>query len=512
MLSVKSIHITYFKGLTEVTVDDCAKINAFFGKNNSGKSSVLHAIDMAGLALSQRSWNNFALKLRLADLFSDAGPFTVQIRYDDDSVVTVRQHRGSDSPVIEPEPTDEQRVISLLLQPDLGVTLLQRQVRSPIDTMNYLQSRNFNAISGADILCALKFYGDRRERNLTTDDYENLINEVKEFFPELDEMSADRTEQLIATATYQEYGKTLDLLYSGTGLKHFLDVMVKTRLSGASVVLIDEPEVGLHPDLQRRFLDHLQQFAIEKKVQFFLATHSPIFLSDLSAVAVYAVENLSSNRTVKRVPSGAFHTLWGDLGVRPSDFLQADIVLMVEGQDDVLFWEHVVRSLYRDEFSGVAVGVVQFAGDAAAGIVSGTLDVGNITPIRGYVLWIRDRDAPPDAPPSSQATKFSNSLAKAGQECWITGKREIEYYLPESLHVAAQQGNPARETALQAALLAGQSKKWKTMARERHFVPVRGRLLHRLLPLHLMRQNLDPEIRMLVETKLLGWKQQIIGS
>jgi len=56
-MKLKSIYIKSFKGLREIEVLDCNLINAFVGKNNSDKSSILHAIEIACLAISVGSWN-----------------------------------------------------------------------------------------------------------------------------------------------------------------------------------------------------------------------------------------------------------------------------------------------------------------------------------------------------------------------------------------------------------------------------------------------------------------------
>jgi len=509
---LRSVHILHFKGVTNLELKGCGPINALFGKNNSGKSSVLHAIDMAGLALSQRNWDLFPLKRSLADLFSDAGPFTITLEYGDGSMLTVQQQAGALRPTFDPEPTDSQRFGSLLLVPDIGTSLLQSQIRPPADTMSYVEQRNFSVVSGADILYALKHYGQRNQRGLKPGDYEELIQEVRQFFPELDGLEADLTDRHISTVTYEEYGKHLDLLYAGAGLKHLLDILVKARLAGARVVLIDEPENGLHPELQRRFLAHLERLAETRGFQFFLATHTPVLLSEGQCAALFGIRNRRGARQAEQVPSDAIHTLWGDLGVRPSDFLQADMVLMVEGQDDVLFWEHVIRNVYGGDFGDISVSVVQYGGSAASAIISGVLDFTNITAARGYVLWLHDRDAPPGDKPSPDTRKLVGALEKAGQECWVGSKRELEYYLPESLHVEAQQGDEGREAAVRAALAGDQRAKFDELAKKRGFVHVKGKKLRELLPNHVTRDTLDAELSELVERTLLRWRRELLGE
>ncbi len=45
--------------------------------------------------------------------------------------------------------------------------------------------------------------------------------------------------------------------------------------SGSLAVLMDEPELHLHPNLQGKVLDYIRQLSLEEDVQFILATHSP---------------------------------------------------------------------------------------------------------------------------------------------------------------------------------------------------------------------------------------------
>ena len=255
---LKDIEIQSFKGLDSISLANCGRINAIVGKNNSGKSSILHAIDMAGLALNVNRWDWFQPKLEINDLFSDVGNFSVKLTYEDASSLAISSSPRF-GPHIQPNPIEAQKFRSILIWPDVGVGMLQRQHRTPKTIIELVEQRNFAAIDSLQILFAIKYYASRNERGLTLQTYQDLLDEIKRYFPDIEEVESDRTENDIATLTYKEYGRQLDILYSGSGLKHFIDVLLKTTISNAKIVLLDEPEMGLHPDLQRQFLNYLNK-------------------------------------------------------------------------------------------------------------------------------------------------------------------------------------------------------------------------------------------------------------
>jgi hypothetical protein len=137
--------------------------------------------------------------------------------------------------------------------------------------------------------------------------------------------------------------------------------------------------------------------------------------------------------------------------------------------------------------------------------------VENIVPGRGFRLWIRDRDSSPKNHPATISTKFKNALKKNGESCYILKKREIEFYFPEAVHVEAQQGDTNKEQAVLAILNGDQSDKFENLAKAEHCTVARGKNLRNLLQEHLRRDNLDPEIRHLVEETLVPWHREILG-
>lgn len=511
-MRIRNVRIRRFKGIDDIQLDNIGEINAFYGQNNSGKSTILHALDMAGLALSTRTWDAFQPKMQIKDLFQETGPFEIAFNYSDGSQVIVHQMEGGLGPKFNPEPTEEQRFKSIYIIPDPGFSLTRRRHQTPRAIMSNIENRNFSDVNGLEILFALKYYADRRQRGFQPEDYDRIIADVKRFFPEVEELVSDRTENDVATLNYREYGRNLDVVYAGTGLKHFVDIFVKAKLSQASVVLIDEPEMGLHPNLQRELLTHFYDLAQAKELQVFIATHSPIFLTNSDKVTVFRVQNRQGQRSAFQIPQESLHTIWGDLGLRPGDLLQNDLVLLVEGQSDVIFFEHIINGLYQKEFREIAIGIVQYAGGAAEGIINGSINVKNIVPGTTYRLWIRDRDSAPTDEPSKNSTKFCNSLKRHDEICHILAKREIEFYFPEAIFVTAQHGDQEKEKAVRRILNGSQNEKFSTSASDQGCTIPQGRNLQKLLQEHLSIENLDPEIERLVEEQLIPWRDDILGS
>ncbi|MFZ6643214.1 ATP-dependent nuclease [Undibacterium sp. TC4M20W] len=85
-----------------------------------------------------------------------------------------------------------------------------------------------------------------------------------------------------------------------------------------SLILLDEPEVSLHPGAQERLMDYLMDAVKHNKHQIVLSTHSPAFVRQLpeDAIKVMIVDNLLEKVTIPKqasLPEEAFFHL-GDLG------------------------------------------------------------------------------------------------------------------------------------------------------------------------------------------------------
>jgi len=508
-MKIKNLHIQEFKGLSDIRIDNCDDINAFVGKNNSGKSSILHAIDIASLAHHAGHWNNFQPKLAIKDLINNAGDFEISITYENGHETIIKAHENF-NPIISNQLPNDEKPKSILILPDVGMGLVNRQQRTPKWIFNQIERREFGNVNSLEILYAIKYYAERNEKDLTRKNYNDIIVEISNYFPDIETLDSDLTEEHVPTLTYEEYGKKLDILYSGTGLKHFLDVLVKTTLSNAKIILLDEPELGLHPDLQRKFFEYLHLLVTKKDVQVFIGTHSQVALNFSQIISFYRVSNSKGERKINKVKNDVIETVLSDLGIRPSDIFNHDICLLVEGPSEIIFWEHIIRNLYANEFKKVAIGIIQYGGSNVSGIIKGTINISNIVSSQKYTYWIHDRDAEPTSPPSHEAKRFHKKLNSLKIKNKILNKRELEYYYPEIVHLKAQQGNTEKENSTKAILNGLQNDKYRNLANG-VCVP-NGKYLKKLLMEHVKYKNqLDSEIKTIVK-HLIKWSKEINGE
>jgi predicted ATP-dependent endonuclease of OLD family len=74
-------------------------------------------------------------------------------------------------------------------------------------------------------------------------------------------------------------GSDISVSSLSSGEKHVLRLLVETLLAGKSSIIIDEPELSLHIDWQKRLVGMMQE--LSPKAQLILATHSPEVMADI---------------------------------------------------------------------------------------------------------------------------------------------------------------------------------------------------------------------------------------
>lgn len=145
----------------------------------------------------------------------------------------------------------------------------------------------------------------------------------------------------------------------GLGLLDLLIILYHSIHHRFNVILIEEPENHLHPDMQRRLLIHLSE---QENKQFFLTTHSNVFLSNAFVDKVFFTTYDGQNVMVKDATSRAW--ILDNLGYSVTDNLVSDLIILVEGPSDKPFIEEFLFKL--NLFENYVIKIWPLGGDIMA--------------------------------------------------------------------------------------------------------------------------------------------------
>jgi hypothetical protein len=141
-------------------------------------------------------------------------------------------------------------------------------------------------------------------------------------------------------------GKSYKQHEVGSGLTHFISVLANAAIKKPKWILIDEPELNLHPALQLDFLTTLAKYA-EEGVWF--SSHS-IGLARSAASKVYSVVKIEEGDSEIRLLEGTprLSEFLGEMSFSSHKELGFDQILLVEGPTEVPTFQQFLRMKSSD--------------------------------------------------------------------------------------------------------------------------------------------------------------------
>ena len=271
------------------------------------------------------------------------------------------------------------------------------------------------------------------------------FDKVQEFLRELlsmgdIELDVSREQsQLIV----QRGGLRLPLGNYGTGIHQLIILAIAVLARSDSLIGIEEPEIHLHPLLQKAFLN----FLIDKTTnRYVITTHSNAFLSrphDSHIVHLWLEDGETKSRAVD-TPVHVLQVL-NDLGIRAADLLQANFVLWVEGPSDRVYVKRWLALAAPQLVEGIDYSIMFYGGRLLSHL---TLSRESVEPSaddlikllrinqHSGILIDSDRKKKSDDLNTTKA-RVVEECKSSGVFCWVSAGREIENYLiPECLSAA----------------------------------------------------------------------------
>ena len=267
-----------------------------------------------------------------------------------------------------------------------------------------------------------------------------------------DENSGGKPEDLWEIFLGEEKKGLIPLSSSGSGLKTvilvLLNLLVVPAIERVSkhrseyVFAFEELENNLHPSLLRRLLRFLEEYAVREKAIIFLTTHSSAALDLFGGSENAQIIHVTHDGETAHTETVSAHfdhlAIVSELGAKPSDLLQANGIIWVEGPSDCIYinrWIHLFtdgrvkegRDYQCAFYGGALLARTQFVSPEVA-----EAELVNLFRVNPNIVVICDGDRTGKGSGVKDRVRRIRAEVKQipGAHVWVTGAREIENYIP----------------------------------------------------------------------------------
>jgi hypothetical protein len=373
MTSLQHVRLRPHKGLKDATLHDLEKLNVVCGPNNSGKTTVLECLANPKFYVPGLSFSGDAAKSLAKESAHGFGWGSGNRHLDEMFIRLVEQAITSENVWFADEfeklfgkvnwgqfgnwasPSGQlQRTFPAKFSNPPKTVLIPAKRR--LETIKVVEAADQIQPDGAGILNFL-FTAKNQDGSFS------IRKKFDEICVAFSEISAGyEFELFVATDPNTRPSPTLvELSFRrkgtswikasdcGLGLQELLIVLYFALASEHEVVLVEEPENHLHPEIQRRLVTFLREKTTK---QFFLSTHSSVFLNTQFADRVF-VCRMTDSVHVENATSRA--VLLTELGYSIADNLVSDLVVLCEGPKDKPVLEEFFQKMGLPERGNIKV-------------------------------------------------------------------------------------------------------------------------------------------------------------
>lgn len=396
---IRKIELRNYKGFEHYVLNPKKGLNVLAGANNAGKSTLLSAMRLlsaavrimkrakpntmvdagtfrgSGWRLTKQAFEDAAIEVdNLYHDFDDSHPVTISAQSSDGSSVTIYWPSGNQHELpslyyqVRAKTSRATNSYSIFKRgfPSLGAipVLTPLDAREPQRERATCKSKFGSKVSSRYFRNALRF--------LSVEEFQDFSRFLESYTPEILHLREeavsydDANSKVYLNFFYDEKDDRhpRELRWAGDGFQIWIQLLFHIwRRRDDDIIILDEPDVFLHPDLLARLSRLIQ---IECGGQVLVATHSVEFISSVSKDDIIWVDR-TEEKSIRVGRSRDIADLLEPLGsgfyFTMNRALRQDCVLFVEGVTDFNLIRAFARVLNLGYLSrGIGFSVVELKG------------------------------------------------------------------------------------------------------------------------------------------------------